>query len=281
MVEDHAGLNNERISEVAFLDQCEIAWREREAMMHRRARVVRRGLFYCLFDTPDRIQHLFWRFREPDHPANRGMAPDPDFCQVIDDAYRRCDAIVGKALELRDDDDAGHRAVRPRIQQLPARRSSEHLAVRPRLPGPARRGHGPARRPATCLRQVDWERTRAYALGLGGIYLNLEGREGQGIVAAEDAEALKAELAGGLAGLTDPGRGGRLAIRRVHAARGRSIAAPISAKRPTWSSTSRRATASRGRRRWEASPRVSSRTTSRSGAAITSSIPIMCPACCS
>lgn len=30
------------------------------------------GLHFCLFDTPDRVQHLFWRFREPDHPANRG-----------------------------------------------------------------------------------------------------------------------------------------------------------------------------------------------------------------
>ena len=35
------------------------------------------GLFYVLFDTPDRIQHLFWRFREPDHPANRGVPPIP------------------------------------------------------------------------------------------------------------------------------------------------------------------------------------------------------------
>ena len=33
MVEDHAGLNNERISETTYLDQCEIVWRKREAMM--------------------------------------------------------------------------------------------------------------------------------------------------------------------------------------------------------------------------------------------------------
>ena len=79
MVEDHTGLNNERISESAFLDQCEIAWRERQAMMLAELESFDDGLFYCLFDTPDRIQHLFWRFREPDHPANRGAAPDPDF----------------------------------------------------------------------------------------------------------------------------------------------------------------------------------------------------------
>ena len=80
MVEDHAGLNNERISEQAYLDQCEFAWREREAMMLHELRSFDQGLFYCLFDTPDRIQHMFWRFNDPDHPANRGAAPDPAFC---------------------------------------------------------------------------------------------------------------------------------------------------------------------------------------------------------
>ena len=77
MVEDHAGLNNERISEQAYLDQCEIVWREREAMMLDELEAFKEGFFYCLFDTPDRIQHLFWRFTEPDHPANLGASPLP------------------------------------------------------------------------------------------------------------------------------------------------------------------------------------------------------------
>ena len=97
------GLNNERISEETFLDQCSIAWRDREAMMLHELESFRSGLFYCLFDTPDRIQHLFWRFREGDHPANRGKPSSPGYAHVIDDAYRRCDVIVGKALEHSDD----------------------------------------------------------------------------------------------------------------------------------------------------------------------------------
>ena len=48
------GLNNERISEAAFLDQCAIAWREREAMMLHALEWFDEGLFYVLFDTPDR-----------------------------------------------------------------------------------------------------------------------------------------------------------------------------------------------------------------------------------
>ena len=72
MVEDHGALANGRIDERAFLDQCAEVWDEREAMMLRELERRESGLFYCLFDTPDRVQHLFWRFREPDHPANRG-----------------------------------------------------------------------------------------------------------------------------------------------------------------------------------------------------------------
>jgi predicted AlkP superfamily phosphohydrolase/phosphomutase len=54
------------------------------------------------------------------------------------------------------------------------------------------------------LRDVDWSRTRAYVLGLTGLFLNVSGREGQGIVqSGEDARALKAELKSKLSGLVD------------------------------------------------------------------------------
>ena len=81
-----------------------LIWTEREAMMLDALESFDRGLFYCLFDTPDRIQHLFWRCGEYDHPANRGAAPDPSFTQVIDDCYRRCDAVIASVLRFCDDD---------------------------------------------------------------------------------------------------------------------------------------------------------------------------------
>ena len=68
MAEDTTGLNNERISEEAFLDQCANVWREREAMMALALERFESGLFYVLFDTPDRIQHMFWRFESPITP---------------------------------------------------------------------------------------------------------------------------------------------------------------------------------------------------------------------
>src|SRR5436190_4995297 len=104
MVEDHNGLANERISEDAFLAQCEDAWREREAMMLHELERFEGGLFYCLFDTPDRVQHMLWRFRERDHPANRDRPPAPHLAFAIEEFYRRADAGVGRAMGFADDE---------------------------------------------------------------------------------------------------------------------------------------------------------------------------------
>jgi predicted AlkP superfamily phosphohydrolase/phosphomutase len=211
MVEDHAGLSNERFGEEAFLDQCATAWSEREAMMLHELERFDRGLFYCLFDTPDRVQHLFWRFREPDHPANRGERPRPELARAVEDQYRRGDAVVGKVLEHADDQtlvivlsDHGFNSFQRGVHLNSWLREHGFLSVRA--------DHEPGEH--DMLKGVDWSRTRAYAVGLGGIYLNLEGREGQGIVKADEAEAVKAEISRGLGGLRDDERGA-VAVRRV------------------------------------------------------------------
>lgn len=214
MVEDHAGLNNERISEAAYLDQCEIAWREREAMMLHELSSFQEGLFYCLFDTPDRIQHMFWRFIDAQHPANRGSAPDPDFCYAIDDCYRRCDAIVGKALSYLDENtlfislsDHGFNGFRRGVNLNTWLFHNGFLALRD--------GVQPDESAGDMLRHVDWQHTRAYSLGLSGIYLNIQGREKQGIVPVDEAESVKTALAAKLTGLLDQ-ECSAIAIRHVH-----------------------------------------------------------------
>jgi predicted AlkP superfamily phosphohydrolase/phosphomutase len=213
MVEEHTGLINERISEEAFLAQCDLAWNEREAMMLHELGNFDNGLFYCLFDTPDRIQHLFWRYREVDHPANRGQLPDPTFARVIEEAYRRGDETVGKALEFADDEtlvivlsDHGFGSFRRGVNLNTLLHEFGLLALKD--------GVRPGEHCKDFLRDVDWSRTSAYALGLGGIYLNLEGREGQGIVKADSAANIKTEIIERLDGLVDPAVG-KVAVRRV------------------------------------------------------------------
>jgi predicted AlkP superfamily phosphohydrolase/phosphomutase len=48
------------------------------------------------------------------------------------------------------------------------------------------------------LSKVDWSKTRAYAIGLNSLYLNVAGREGQGIVQAGQLEGLLEEIRGKL-----------------------------------------------------------------------------------
>ena len=213
MVEDHAGLNNGRIDEWAFLDQCMGVWDEREAMMLHELGRLDEGLFYCLFDTPDRVQHMFWRFLEPDHPSNAGVAPTPELARVVADQYRRADAAVGRAVEAAGDralvivlSDHGFGSFRRGFHINSWLHAHGLLALRD--------GARPGDPGAAFPDAIDWSRTRAYALGLGGVYLNLEGREGQGIVPLGAAEALKAEIARALTGLVDPATGA-VAVRAV------------------------------------------------------------------
>jgi len=57
------------------------------------------------------------------------------------------------------------------------------------------------------LEDVDWSRSRAYGIGFNGLYLNLAGRESRGIVRAEEAPALLAEIAAKLEAERDPANG--------------------------------------------------------------------------
>ncbi len=200
MVEDHAGLNNGRLDEFAYLDQCDLAWNEREAMLERMLNGFESGLLYCLFDTPDRVQHMFWRFRDPAHPLHE---PNAEMARVIEDQYRHSDRMVGHALAAADDEtlvialsDHGFGPFRRAVNLNTWLLENGLLALKP--------GITPGESAGDLLRGVDWSRTQAYSLGLGGIYLNRTGREADGIVESADAERLQTEIARGLDGLRDP-----------------------------------------------------------------------------
>jgi predicted AlkP superfamily phosphohydrolase/phosphomutase len=212
MVEDHGGLSNGRFGEAAYLEQCGAVLREREQMMLYELERLTEGLFFCLFDTPDRVAHMFWRFGENGHPANRGDVPT-EMTRVIEEHYRACDAIVGNALAYADDQtlfivlsDHGMNSFQRGVHLNAWLHDNGFLALQ--------KGVGPGEEAGDFFRAVDWNRTKAYALGMGGIYLNLKGRESNGIVEPSDADVLKAAIVQGLTELRDP-VGGKVAIRSV------------------------------------------------------------------
>jgi predicted AlkP superfamily phosphohydrolase/phosphomutase len=212
MVEDHGGLNNGRFGEEAYLEQCYEVLRERERMMLYELDRMDEGFFFCLFDTPDRVQHMFWRFGEQDHPANHDPIR-PEMKRVVEEHYKACDEVVGRALQYTDDEtlmivlsDHGMSSFQRGVHLNAWLYDQGLLSLK--------NGNNPGAEQSDFFPNVDWSRTKAYALGLSGIYLNLKGREEQGIVSEGEAEGLKSSIVAGLTELPDAVRG-ETAIRSV------------------------------------------------------------------
>jgi predicted AlkP superfamily phosphohydrolase/phosphomutase len=212
MAEDHDGLNNGRFDEFAFLQQCHVVMEERKKMMLYELNRFSDGFFFCLFDTPDRLQHMFWRFKEPDHPAYPGLQ-NPELANAIETHYRECDAMVGEAMKFADPEtlfitlsDHGMNSFQRGLNLNTWLFENGFLTLKNSArPGPDQ---------GDFFHNVDWDKTQAYSLGLGVIFLNLKGREANGIVDVDRASDVKKAIASGLTGLPDPQRG-KVAVRSV------------------------------------------------------------------
>jgi predicted AlkP superfamily phosphohydrolase/phosphomutase len=208
MAEDTWALNEGVIDEAAFLEQAWSIFNEREAQFREALDKTRRGVVACVFDTSDRVQHMFYRYLD-----GRGGAGGERFSQTIQQLYERMDKLVGETLRQVDDktvlfvlSDHGFCSFRRGINLNTWLLENGYLFLKDGRTESGRYFEG-----------VDWSRTRAYTLGLGGLYLNIAKREAQGIVPGKAAESLKRELIGKLKNLPDPATG-ETAIRDVYAA---------------------------------------------------------------
>ena len=194
MAEDTWALNEGAIDQPAFLSQARDIQREREDMFFSALDHTRRGTVACVFDTTDRVQHMC--FGQQD---------------VIDALYVDMDRILGQTMPHVDKQtalfvlsDHGFCSFQRGVNLNAWLRREGYLAL---LRDKEESGE--------YFEGVDWSRTRAYTFGLSGLYINLRGREAQGIVEPEDANRLRRELASKLSGLLD---GGRTAIHKAYPA---------------------------------------------------------------
>jgi predicted AlkP superfamily phosphohydrolase/phosphomutase len=199
LAEDTWALNERIIEEEAFEKQCYLIHDEREKMFFNAIDTTRRGLVVCVFDITDRIQHCFWRYLDEKHPANRDKDTEK-FKDTIERLYIKMDGLVGRVADKLDDDDVlvimsdhGFNSFRRGVNLNSWLYKNGYLHLKD--------GEKPGKE---WFEGVDWSRTKAFALGLGGIYLNIAGREAQGIVdKGEEAASLKRELIEKLKGLKD------------------------------------------------------------------------------
>ncbi len=203
LAEDTTALNEGVTDDATFLRQSYDIDREREEMFFAALERLRRGSLTCVFDATDRIQHMFWRYMEDGHPAANGRKTGRQG-RTIEEHYRHNDALVGRVMEkLGEDDllivlsDHGFASFRRGVNLNRWLLDHGYLALREDADGTEQ-----------WLEGVDWRRTRAYALGLAGVFLNLRGREARGVVEpGEETRALKRELMAAWEGLRDEERG--------------------------------------------------------------------------
>ena len=203
LAEDTSALNEGVVDEDAFLDLTWQIHEERERMFFDALEKTARGAVVCVFDVTDRLQHMFFRHLDERHPANRGRDTSRHR-DAIRDLYTRMDDLVGRTMaRLGDDDvllvmsDHGFKPYRRSVNLNSWLYTHGFLALR---------NGGPTG--ADMFADVDWPRTKAYAVGFGGIYLNLAGREARGIVApGAEAADVKRAIRDGLRELYDEEEG--------------------------------------------------------------------------
>ncbi len=180
-----------------------------------------RDLLVQCFEFPDRVGHVFWRALDPKHPAYT-----PELAARWGDAllrsYQLMDGIVGDAMKAAEQhhsalivlSDHGFASFRKSVNYNTWLVMNGYMTLKS--------GVTVRERNVEMLfsqgqfwENVDWSRTRAYAMGLGEMYINVKGREAQGIVSpGAEYDALKIELKTRLVQLTDP-ENGEHPVRRV------------------------------------------------------------------
>lgn len=207
LAEDTWALNERVIDEEAFLAQAWIYFEERKKQLWDALDKTRTGFVTTVFDTSDRISHMFYRTLDPTHPANAGKELER-WRGVIPAMYERMDALVGELRSKLGDDpdtllmvisDHGFTDFRRGVNLNAWLRDNGYLALKD-----GRELSG------DWFEHVDWTRTKAFTLGLTGLFVNRKGREKHGIVGGDELPALCRELKAKLEALVDPASGKRV-----------------------------------------------------------------------
>ena len=173
--QDTTALEEGCITDEHFLTLCDSIFESRERVFMHQLRNFREGVLATVFDTLDRVQHMYWHNR-------------PD---VIENWYTKLDAFAGRVqaqLEkqgLRDArlifvSDHGFAKFDQKVHLN--RWLIDRGYLTPKVGG------------ANGFREVDWPKSQAYALGLNSLYLNLAGREGKGTVQPGEKDILLEKL---------------------------------------------------------------------------------------
>lgn len=196
--EDTKALENDVLSGGEFWHQGQIVYGERSKALDHFLKNFDEGLLFFYFSSVDQNSHMLWRYSDREHP---GYVDAPELARGIQHVYEEIDEALGRAMSVIDDDDTlivmSDHGFCPFYWQVSLNTwllEKGYVA----LIDPSRQGEKP------WFGNVDWSRTTAYAAGINGLYINLQGREKQGVVPPGEYEALLDRLERDLLEMRDP-----------------------------------------------------------------------------
>ena len=200
IAEDTKALMNGVLDDKEYLEQARTVLAE-----HRRAFDVefpkfQRGLFFFYFSSLDLNAHMMWRLTDPQHPGY-DSALAAQYGSALEEFYEQIDQVLGEVLPKVDENttllvlsDHGFGPYRHSFNLNTWLLQNGYITLKDGTSGDA----------SEPFAGVDWSRTRAYGLGLNGLYVNQRGREREGIVDQGAADTLLREIRDKLLQVRDP-----------------------------------------------------------------------------
>jgi len=168
--QDTTALEENCITNEQFIDLCQLVFDERKRIFYHLLGDFKEGVLAGIFDSLDRVQHMFFHNRK----------------DVVFDWYKRLDGFVGEVQEKISGWKGKYQFLVLSDHGFSNFQQKVHLNR-----WLVNEGFMNLKQDSSYgdLRDVDWENTRAYSVGLNSIYLNVQGREGKGSVTAETLES--------------------------------------------------------------------------------------------
>ena len=200
IAEDTKALTGGFLDDKEFLEQSHTVLAEHRRAFDAEFPKFNEGLFFFYFSSLDLNAHMMWRLTDPQHPAY-DAALAAQYGTALEDFYIQIDQVLGEILAHVDD----HTTLLVLSDHgFAPYRHSFNLNTWLWKNGYIVRKEGVTGDSSEPFFDVDWSKTRAYGLGLNGLYVNMKGRERDGIVEPAQADALLNELKQKLLDVRDP-----------------------------------------------------------------------------
>lgn len=204
IAEDTKALSAGVLDDNEYLEQARTVLAEHRRIFDLEFPKFRRGVFFFYFSSIDLNSHMFWRLMDPKHPAYDAALAAQNGSAILS-FYQQIDQVLGEVLPKLDE----HTTLLVLSDHgfAPYNRSF-NLNTWLLNNGYVKLKSGGSSDSSEPWANVDWSQTRAYGLGLNGLYVNMRGRERNGIVEPGAAsDALIKELKEKLLTVTDPKTG--------------------------------------------------------------------------